>query len=88
MIETALWFFFETKLGKLTAGALLVAGLFIAWLIPHDVKVAAKAEQTVVERAEDFGTKANAKNEKVRRDAAKPGAAERMRAKACRDCKQ
>jgi hypothetical protein len=85
-LATVAWFLFETKLGKIAAVGALGSGLFFGWLLSHDVKVAKKAEQKVITRSVDAGKKANAKNDAVRRDASKPGAAKRLLNDACRDC--
>lgn len=54
--------------------------------VMRDHKQQAKGAARVVEASQKQGAKANAESEKVRRAAAAPGAAERLRRDACRDC--
>ena len=68
--------------GRLVAGALV--GL-VALGVNNAVQ-RGKGAATVVEASREKAKIANAKNEKVRADARRPGAAERLRDTACRDC--
>lgn len=75
--------------GLALVGALLIGLLGVkGWLLMRDHRVAETAKAEVVQASKEAGRKANAKNEGVRRDAAKPGALERLRSDpaSCRDC--
>jgi hypothetical protein len=69
--------------------AVAVAGIVaivVLWLWRHDAKIEARAEAAVIERSVEAGKKANAKADNAHAAAARPGAAERLRRNACRDC--
>ncbi len=68
--------------GRLVAGALV--GL-VALGVNNAVQ-RSKGAAAVVEASREKAKVANAKNEKVRADARRPGAPERLRDTACRDC--
>ena len=75
--------------GLALIGALLIGLLGVkGWLLMRDHKVAEAAKAEVVQASKEAGAKANAKNDVVRRAAAKPGALERLRSDpaTCRDC--
>lgn len=54
--------------------------------VMRDHKQQTRGAAKVVEASQKQGAKANAASEKVRRAAAAPGAAERLRRESCRDC--
>lgn len=66
--------------GLALVGALLIGLLGVkAWQLKAKADGRAEGRAEVVEASKKAGAKANAKNESVRRDAAKPGALERLR---------
>lgn len=71
---------------RYAAAALGVVAIFSLWLWRHDAKIEARAEAKVIERSVEAGKKANAEAGKAHDAAARPGAAERLRKSACRDC--
>ena len=72
------------RIGILVAGVVALVGLR-AWDVSNQQ---AKGAAKVVEVSKKEGVKANAKNDEVRRAAAAPGAAERLRRdkSVCGDC--
>lgn len=86
MIGMVAGFVFDTKLGKLVVAGVLAVFTFGVWLWQHDNKVEVRAEAKVLERSAEAGNKANEKATKAHDAAARPGAAERLRKSACRDC--
>jgi hypothetical protein len=70
------------RLGVIAAAVAALVGLRAWDISTQQAKGAAK----VVEASQKQGAKANAKNDEVRRAAAAPGAAERLRRESCRDC--
>lgn len=68
--------------GRLVAG--LAVGLVV--LSVNNAVQRSKGATAVVAASKEKGKAANAKNEKVRAAARQPGAAERLRQSACRDC--
>lgn len=86
IVKTCLEFVFDNPIGKLVAGAALVVTVFGLWLWRHDHKVAEAAKVEVVQdinaQAKDLANEAV----KARAPAARPGAADRLRKSACRDC--
>jgi hypothetical protein len=87
MIGIVAGFVFDTKIGKMAVAALAVLALFGTWLWRHDVKVEARGETKVIERSKEAGKKAHAKARKAHEAARAPGAAERLLADSCRDCR-
>lgn len=77
-----------TRFGQ--GAAMLIAGglLWSIWLAHHDKKIEARGVEKVVSASKEQGKQANAKNEKVRKSAAAPGALERLRqdSATCDDC--
>ncbi len=86
MIAIIAEFAFNTRLGKWTLAMAAFAAIFTAWLVRHDGKVAARAEQKVIQRSEKAGEIAGKKSEKEHARASKDGAAERLLRSSCRDC--
>lgn len=78
--------FFAIPAVRYAAVALGVVAIFGAWLWRHDSKIEARAETRVIERSVKAGKKANAEASKAHAAAARPGAAQRVRVNACRDC--
>ena len=74
--------FLATPLGR---GAIVVSALVLA-LIVNNSHQRNKGAESVIAAAKEQGAKANAKNEAVRADAERPGAADRVRERFCRDC--
>lgn len=72
---------------KWAGTALGVAAVLGLWLWRHDAKVAHRAEAAVIERSEKAGAKAEAKASEAHAAATKPGAADRVMKRYCRDCK-
>lgn len=70
------------RIGVIVAAVVALFGLRAWDISTQQAKGAAK----VVEASKQVGAKANAESEKARRAAAAPGAAERLRRDACRDC--
>lgn len=79
--------FLANPVGRWLVTTACVATFFGAWLWRHDVKVAQRAEEAVLERSAKAGKKAAAKSVSAHRAAAKPGAAARAMRKYCVDCK-
>ena len=79
-------FVFNTRLGKIAAGAVLAAGLFFGWLTAHDRKTAARVETSIKSEARKAGKVAGEKSTAAHKGAAEPGAAERLLRSSCRDC--
>lgn len=75
-------FIFNTRLGQMCAAGALLLVIFGGWLLSHDAKVRAQ----VYAKLEKAGDAANEKAAVAHDNAAKPGAAKRLRDKSCRDC--
>lgn len=75
-------FLFDSKLGRRLLVALAVVAV-VAWFA---MEQRAKGAAKVLETSRQAGKIANAKNEKVRKAAQEPGAADRLRHGSCRDC--
>lgn len=71
-----------TPLGR---GAIVAVALVLA-LIVNNSHQRSKGAESVLVASKEQGAKANAKNEAVRADAERPGAADRVRKQFCRDC--
>jgi hypothetical protein len=69
------------------AGAGVIAVIGVSSCLVRDAHLRQEGKQEIVQASKEAGAQANAANEKVRADAAKPGAAERLRREACRDCR-
>jgi hypothetical protein len=86
MIMGAGGFLFDTVWGKAAALAAGLLVLFSTWLWRHDVRVAERATTEFRVSVEKAKEKVRAKAVKARKPAALPGAADRLRQSACRDC--
>jgi hypothetical protein len=87
--KAAAWlaeFIFNTRLGKIVAGGVLVLGLFFGWLTAHDKKTAARVDARIKTEARQAGKVAGSKSATAHKGAAEPGAAERLLRSSCRDC--
>jgi hypothetical protein len=80
-------FIFDQTAGKLLVVVIAAGALFGAWLWRHDAKVEARVETKTITQAKEAGKVANAKSREVRRAARQPGAADRLLAESCRDCR-
>jgi hypothetical protein len=87
MISKVAGFVFDTAIGKGAVAAVAALALFGAWLWRHDAKIEARGETKVIERSKEAGKKAHAKARKAHDAARQPGAAERLLADSCRDCR-
>lgn len=63
-----------------------VVSVLVTSCVVRDRSVEQRGAAKVVEASKKEGAKANAINSKVRADARKPGAADRLLKSACRDC--
>lgn len=79
----ALWL--ATWKARAIVGASILA-CAVAWRVSDKEHQRAIGAAEVVTASKQEGAKANAKNEAVRARADTPGAAERLRKSACRDC--
>ena len=77
-----IWALLGSKPLRLAVGVLVAMLGYEGWKY-HEQNVGATK---VVEKAKQAGRAANDKNEIVRRRAAEPGAADRLRKEFCRDC--
>lgn len=83
---------FVTKLPFQIGGALVFFSLAVGSCVARDNRLAAEAvekrDRQTVKEAQENGAKRNAKNDKVRADANKPGASGRLLGDpfTCRDC--
>lgn len=75
-----------TPIGRIVSIAVALGASFFIWLTAHDHKQRAIGAENLLKDSKIEGGKINAKNEKVRASAERPGAAERMRKNNCRDC--
>lgn len=73
------------KMTKIVASVVVAGGLVTACMI-RDGRIEDRGATKVVNAGKKVGAEANAKNEKVRAAASKPGASERLLATVCRDC--
>lgn len=73
-------------LARYVSGAVAALVVFGVWLTTRDIKQQAIGAEKVLVASKKEGAKANAKNEAVRADAERPGAADRVRKLYCRDC--
>lgn len=87
LMNASFGFIFDTVLGKAVAIALLALTTFGAWLIHHDSKVELAATNAVILELNTQAEKITDEALKAREPAARPGAAERLRAGSCADCK-
>lgn len=78
----AFWFLVNSMAGRLILGGLTLYG---AWKI-NNYYQQKKGAAMAVERSIKHGEEINRENAKVRREARKPGAAERLLRDYCRDC--
>jgi hypothetical protein len=62
------------------------AGLLVTSCVVRDRSVEQRGAAKIVAASKKEGAKANATNEVVRRDAAVPGAVDRLLKDSCRDC--
>ena len=79
---------FGFDLWKLAGGGVAVAVL-VGSCVARDMRIEQRGGTKVVTASKTAGKQANATNDKVRTDARKPGAAERLLAdpSTCRDCR-
>lgn len=82
IITAILAFAFDNPLGKFVVGGLGLVAVFSVWLYSHDAKV--RADLRASDR--EMGAKANEKADEHYSAAGKPGAPDRLRKSACRDC--
>lgn len=80
-IASAVW---STTLGKILAG---VAAFLIAWKVNNYV-VAQNTTKKIVRASKIEGKKRNARASEIRQKTRQPGAADRLRRDACRDCER
>lgn len=76
--------FLFSPLGRLALGIVAV-GLFLS-AFAYDQR--SKGAASVIAASQDQGRKINDENAKIHADAERPGAAERVRLRWCRDCEQ
>lgn len=79
-------FFFDNAIGKAIAAVTLALAVFSGWLWQHDRKVVRQAKVEVVQQINKETEKKADEAIKARAPAERPGAAERLRKGACRDC--
>jgi hypothetical protein len=80
-------FVFDRSAGKALVAALAAVTLFAGWLWRHDSKIEARVETKIITEAKEAGKVAHAKSRQAHRAARQPGAAERVFAKYCVDCR-
>jgi len=87
MIPLWLGEWLEPRLFKLV-GSGLVAVIGVSTCVVRDAKIKEAGKVEIVQESKQAGEQANAKNEKVRRAAREPGAADRLRKDrlTCPDC--
>jgi hypothetical protein len=80
--------FLTSKEGGIVMLVMAALISWFTWLGSHDAKVATKIEQKIVRASEMEGAARAKKSDKVRVNAAKPGAVDRLRhdPAACPDC--